>query len=168
MPACELRPATQYDTDAVYALICELKQAEFDHHAFRVGFNANLRDPNMRYHLALLDGEVVGMIGLHLQFHLHHVNWIGEIQELVVMPQARARYQSALLPVCLQVSPEILRQRLENRGRENASEINARLARAARYTPQDCHTLNNDGSLRQSVDTLLTLIHQKEKHHACL
>ncbi|MGS6556841.1 aminoalkylphosphonate N-acetyltransferase, partial [Escherichia coli] len=50
MPACELRPATQYDTDAVYALICELKQAEFD---------------------------------------LHHVNWIGEIQELVVMPQAR-------------------------------------------------------------------------------
>ncbi len=36
--------------------------------------------PNMRYHLALLDGEVVGMIGLHLQFHLHHVNWIGEIQ----------------------------------------------------------------------------------------
>ncbi|EGO3855230.1 ribose 1,5-bisphosphokinase, partial [Escherichia coli] len=39
---------------------------------------------------------------------------------------------------------------------------------AARYTPQDCHTLNNDGSLRQSVDTLLTLIHQKEKHHACL
>lgn len=43
MPACELRPATQYDTDAVYALICELKQAEFDHHAFRVGFNANLR-----------------------------------------------------------------------------------------------------------------------------
>ncbi len=89
MPACELRPATQYDTDAVYALICELKQAEFDHHAFRVGFNANLRAPNMRYHLALLDGEVVGMIGLHLQFHLHHVNWIGEIQELVVMPQAR-------------------------------------------------------------------------------
>lgn len=89
MPACELRPATQYDTDAVYALICELKQAEFDHHAFRVGFNANLRDPNMRYHLALLDSEVVGMIGLHLQFHLHHVNWIGEIQELVVMPQAR-------------------------------------------------------------------------------
>ena len=79
-----------------------------------------------------------------------------------------ARYQSALLPVCLQVSPEILRQRLENRGRENAGEINARLARAARYTPQDCLTLNNDGSLRQSVDTLLTLIHQKEKNHACL
>jgi PhnO protein len=43
----------------------------------------------MHYQLALLDGQVVGMIGLHLQFHLHHANWIGEIQELVVMPQAR-------------------------------------------------------------------------------
>lgn len=32
------------------------------------------------------------------------------------LPQARARYQSALLPICLQVSPEILRQRTENRG----------------------------------------------------
>ena len=36
-----------------------------------------------------LDGQVVGLIGLHLQFHLHHANWIGEIQELIVMPQAR-------------------------------------------------------------------------------
>jgi PhnO protein len=43
----------------------------------------------MHYHLAELDGHVVGMIGLHLQFHLHHANWIGEIQELVVLPQAR-------------------------------------------------------------------------------
>ncbi|EET4564781.1 ribose 1,5-bisphosphokinase [Escherichia coli] len=50
----------------------------------------------------------------------------------------------------------------------NGSRAHLPQARAARYTPQDCHTLNNDGSLRQSVDTLLTLIHQKEKHHACL
>ncbi|HFZ8994564.1 TPA: aminoalkylphosphonate N-acetyltransferase [Citrobacter freundii] len=89
MPDCELRRATPDDTDAVYALICELKQAEFDHQAFSAGFAANLQDHNMRYQLALLDGQVVGMIGLHMQFHLHHANWIGEIQELVVMPQAR-------------------------------------------------------------------------------
>ncbi len=51
------------------------------------------------------------------------------------LPQAiRARYQSALLPICLQVSPEIPRQRLENRGRENASEINVRLARRPLYS----------------------------------
>jgi PhnO protein len=85
----EFRRATLADSDAVYALICELKQAEFNRQAFNVGFAANLEDHNLCYQLALLNGDVVGMISLHLQFHLHHVNWVGEIQELVVMPAAR-------------------------------------------------------------------------------
>lgn len=85
----EFRPAILADSDAVYALICELKQAEFNRQAFNVGFAANLEDHNLCYQLAVLNGDVVGMIGLHMQFHLHHVNWVGEIQELVVMPQAR-------------------------------------------------------------------------------
>lgn len=82
------------------------------------------------------------------------------------LAQAKARYASALLPVCLQVSPDILRERLQARGRENGVEIAARLERAARYTPADCHTLNNDGSLLQSVDQLLTLMGRKERSHA--
>lgn len=89
MSVCELRRATLYDVDAVYTLICELKQGKFDHQSFSAGYASNLQDPNMSYQLALLEGQVVGMIGLHLQFHLHHADWIGEIQELVVMPQAR-------------------------------------------------------------------------------
>lgn len=89
MSACELRRATAQDTEVVYALVCELKQASFDYPAFRAGFTANLQDARLRYQLALLDGQAVGLIGLHLQYHLHHANWIGEIQELVVMPQAR-------------------------------------------------------------------------------
>jgi len=64
------------------------------------------------------------------------------------------------------VSPEILRSRLQSRGRESGHEIEQRLARAARYTPADCHLLNNDGSLLQSVGTFLSLIRQKEKLHA--
>ncbi len=36
------------------------------------------------------------MISLHMQFHLHHANWIGEIQELVVLPPMRGQnWQSA-------------------------------------------------------------------------
>ena len=89
MYVCELRRATAQDTEAVYALVCELKQASFDYPAFRAGFTANLQDARLRYQLALLDGQEIGLIGLHLQYHLHHANWIGEIQELVVMPQAR-------------------------------------------------------------------------------
>lgn len=34
MPDCTLRPATADDAQIVYALICELKQAEFDHQRF--------------------------------------------------------------------------------------------------------------------------------------
>ena len=90
MPDCQLRPATPDDASAVYGLICELKQSEFDHQAFHAGFLANLQDRNMHYQLAVLDGTIIGMIGLHMQFHLHHARWIGEIQELVVMPQARS------------------------------------------------------------------------------
>ena len=84
------------------------------------------------------------------------------------LPQAQARYGTALLPVCLQVSPTILRQRLQARGRESEPEIAARLERAARYAPFGCHTLNNDGSLHQSVDSLLTLMGRKEPLHVCL
>lgn len=89
MPDCTLRTATADDAQIVYALICELKQAKFDRQAFHAGYLANLQDRNMRYQLAEMNGQAIGMIGLHLQFHLHHARWIGEIQELVVMPQAR-------------------------------------------------------------------------------
>lgn len=60
MSVCELRRATLYDTDAVYALICELKQGQFDLQAFSAGYAANLQDANMHYQLALIDGRVVG------------------------------------------------------------------------------------------------------------
>lgn len=84
------------------------------------------------------------------------------------LPQAQARYGAALLPVCLQVSPDILYQRLQNRGRETEAEIAQRMERAARYMPSDCHILNNDESLLKSVESLLALIQQKEPNHACL
>ena len=71
---------------------------------------------------------------------------------------ARERYGEVLVPICLAVSPPVLRQRLEQRGRENALEIALRLERAARYKPDNCLTLNNDGSLRQSVDEFFRLL----------
>lgn len=66
----------------------------------------------MHYQLALIDGQVVGLIGLHLQFHLHHANWIGEIRELVVMPQARG----------LRVGSQLL-ARAEAAAREAGAEV---------------------------------------------
>ena len=76
------------------------------------------------------------------------------------MPQALQRYGTQLLPVCLQVSPTVLRQRLEQRGRENAIQIEQRLARAADYQqtlPVGCHLLDNNGDLGHTLDALLAI-----------
>ncbi|HEY2453103.1 MAG TPA: aminoalkylphosphonate N-acetyltransferase [Scandinavium sp.] len=87
--SCELRPATRDDTDAVYGLICELKQKEYDRNTFAAGFAANLNNPNQRYQLALVNGDIVGLIGIQMMFPLNLNCWIGEIQELVILPQMR-------------------------------------------------------------------------------
>ena len=88
-PNIILRPATAQDEDTVYHLMCELEQCEFDRLAFAKGYALNLANPNMHYALATQNNEVLGFISLHLQYHLHHVNWIAEIQELIITPQAR-------------------------------------------------------------------------------
>lgn len=137
-------------------------------------------------HIALSEQEFFTRAGQHLFALSWHANgyyygvgveidlWLHAGFDVVVngsrahLPQALARYERALMPVCLQVSPEVLRDRLQKRGRENAREIEQRLERAARYAPSDCHMLNNDGSLLQSVENFLTLIRQKEIKHACL
>ncbi len=89
MPTCELRAPTLDDVDAVYALICELKQKAYDRRHFTAGFAMNLQNPTLRYQLAQVEGETVGLIGLQLQFPLNFNAWIGEVQELVVLPQRR-------------------------------------------------------------------------------
>lgn len=82
---------TSEQSDVIYALICELRQDQaLDSQVIKDGLTANLNDPNIYYQLAWQGAEVVGFISLQLQFHLHHARWIAEIQELVVMPQARS------------------------------------------------------------------------------
>jgi (aminoalkyl)phosphonate N-acetyltransferase len=87
--SCELRRATAEDTEAVYGLICELKQKAYDRQSFAAGFAANLNNPSQRYQLARVNGEIVGLIGLQIMFPLNLNCWIGEIQELVILPQMR-------------------------------------------------------------------------------
>ncbi|WP_395491131.1 ribose 1,5-bisphosphokinase [Cedecea davisae] len=93
------------------------------------------------------------------------------------LQQARERYAEALVPICLQVSTDVLRYRLEQRGRENTEQIEQRLQRAALYAPEgdDCLVLNNDGSLLQSAELFMRLLarhrsnviplHRKEPRH---
>ncbi|WP_435946497.1 ribose 1,5-bisphosphokinase [Dryocola sp. BD586] len=76
------------------------------------------------------------------------------------LKQARERYGHALVPICLHVSTEVLRQRLEQRGRETPQQIEQRLRRATISAPDldSCLVLNNDGSLLQSVESFMRLV----------
>jgi ribose 1,5-bisphosphokinase len=75
------------------------------------------------------------------------------------LPAARERYPE-LLAVLLGVRPEVLRQRLLKRNRETPEQVEARLARNARFEEalDEVFLLDNSGDLQDSVDKLLRLI----------
>ncbi|MDF7659643.1 ribose 1,5-bisphosphokinase [Erwiniaceae bacterium L1_54_6] len=74
------------------------------------------------------------------------------------LPVAQQRYGSQLLPLVLQVSPEVLAARLRQRGRESEAEIARRLARAAEPLPAHSFPLNNDGALADTLAQLRLLL----------
>jgi ribose 1,5-bisphosphokinase len=75
------------------------------------------------------------------------------------LPEARQRYPD-LLVVLLSVKPEVLRQRLLKRNRESLEQIEARLARNARFEDSldELFLLDNSGDLDESVNKLLRII----------
>lgn len=77
------------------------------------------------------------------------------------LPRAQARYGHYLVPLCLTVSPSVLRQRLMARGRESPAQIEERLQRAEvaqRQLPRDCLCIDNNGLLENAVDRFCTLL----------
>jgi ribose 1,5-bisphosphokinase len=73
---------------------------------------------------------------------------------------AAARYPN-LLPVLIEASPEVLRQRLQKRGRESADEIEERLKRTAAL-PALSHPrlqcIDNNGPLEDAVQQFVSLL----------
>lgn len=71
-------------------------------------------------------------IGIEIDLWLHAGFDVVANGSRAHLAQAQARYADALLPICLQVSPEVLRQRTEQRGRrtrrKSPSGWNARRA----------------------------------------
>jgi ribose 1,5-bisphosphokinase len=77
---------------------------------------------------------------------------------------ARERYPN-LLAVCLDVQPEVLRERLLARGRETPEQVDQRLARNARLQLEaapSVHTLDNSGDLAAAVTALFELLRQEK------
>ncbi|QAX77547.1 ribose 1,5-bisphosphokinase [Yersinia hibernica] len=108
------------------------------------------------------------------QAHGHHYGvgieidiWLQRGCDVVVngsrayLPEALRRYHRQLLPLCLTVSPAILAQRLQQRGRENSAQISARLQRAQHYQQQlavNCLQLCNDGELHHTLEQFQQLL----------
>ncbi|KGT93065.1 ribonucleoside-triphosphate reductase [Erwinia typographi] len=128
-------------------------------------------------HIALSETEFhrrreKGLFAIDWQAHQHHYAlgveidlWLEQGLAVVVngsrqhLPAVELRYGSRLLPVCLQVSPAVLVQRLRQRGREGEEQIAQRLRRAVEaLPPASCMMLNNDGPLSQTLSQFLTLL----------
>lgn len=79
-----------------------------------------------------------------------------------VIDQARAKYPG-LLVLAVNASPDVLRRRLESRGRETAADIADRLARAAafRLEGQDVVQLSNDGALAEGIASFVALLQKR-------
>lgn len=95
-------------------------------------------------------------------------DWLAAGQDVLVngsrahLPYALQRYPD-LIGVLLSVEPEVLRERLLRRGRENIEQIEQRLARNAQFDAASAerdglHLLDNSASIECAGDNLLALI----------
>jgi ribose 1,5-bisphosphokinase len=81
------------------------------------------------------------------------------------LPQAKHSYPD-LLPVWIEVSPQVLRARLHARGRESASEIEARLQRPLPESlkrGQPSQLIRNEGPLEDAAAQLIALIEEQAR-----
>lgn len=127
-------------------------------------------------HVALSEHEFLrrseyGMFAIEWQAHQFYYAlgteidlWLASGLDVVVngsrrhLGMVQQRYGERLLPVCLQVSPEVLAARLRQRGREDEADIARRLLRAAEPVAAGCLTLNNDGALSQTLHDFSQLL----------
>ncbi|WP_421507223.1 ribose 1,5-bisphosphokinase [Erwinia rhapontici] len=127
-------------------------------------------------HIALSEHEFrrrreYGLFALDWQAHQFYYGlgieidqWLASGLDVVVngsrlhLAGARQRYAERLLPVCLQVSAEILAGRLRQRGREDEAAIEQRLQRAAESVAAGCVTLSNDGPLSETLQGFSALL----------
>jgi ribose 1,5-bisphosphokinase len=136
-------------------------------------------------HVALLPDEfaaraAAGLFALHWQSHGHHYgigseidHWLAQGITVIVngsrayLPQAVSRYGDKLLPLLIEVSASVLRERLRRRGRETPAQIDRRLERHRELadTCGECLRINNDGRLHEAGDRLIGLIRDYSPAH---
>ena len=126
-----------------------LTQAEFDQRQQRGLFALNWQSHQNSYGLGI-EIESWMQAGVHVVVN-------GSREYLPVASQRFAQMRVILL----EVSPEIIRQRLVERGRETADEINARIEhnqQLAAVSHPHLHVLNNDTPLTETGARFIDLL----------
>lgn len=86
-----IRQANGTDAPAIYTLICALEETVFPQEPFSAGLNALLKEPSHVLLVAEVDGKVVGLLHLRMEFQLHHCGTVAEIMELIVSDEVRSK-----------------------------------------------------------------------------
>jgi ribose 1,5-bisphosphokinase len=144
----------------------------FDHRCITCPANAGGEN-----HVSLSPDEfasraAVGLFALHWQSHGQRYGIDIEINQRLAsgatvivngsreyLLQVSGRYQD-VVPLLIEVSPEVLRERLLDRGRETRDQVEKRMQRhqALAGVCGECLKVDNDGPLHEGGDTLIGLI----------
>lgn len=92
-----IRKAGPDDLEAVYQMICALKNEVLDRETFSRVYLNNSNHPDCYYSMATIEDKPIGFISLHIQQLLHHNGAVGEVQELYIKPEHRAKGIGKLL-----------------------------------------------------------------------
>lgn len=81
-----------------------------------------------------------------------------------IIDEARQRYPG-LMVIGITAGTDVLRQRLQARGRESAADIEERLARAASFdlAGEDVTILRNDGALEDTAQAFVALLDSQRR-----
>lgn len=92
-----IRKAGPGDLEAVYHMICALRDETMDRDVFSRVYLHNLNHPDCFYCMAVTENEPIGFISLHIQQLLHHNGAVGEVQEFYINPGYRGMGLGKLL-----------------------------------------------------------------------
>lgn len=118
-----------------------------------------------------------GLFALYWESHGNHYGIGAEIDQWMdrgfdvaingsrqYLSEALQRY-TVLQPILIEADPEVIRRRLEGRGRETREEVQRRLIRQAGTRAEDAIVIRNDGPLEDAGNQLVTTLthHQSSR-----
>ncbi len=115
-----IREAAAEDLLSIYQLICEMEETSLPEETFSCGYETISTDQNHTILVAELDGQVIGMIHIRMEFQLHHAAKIAEIMELAVQEDFRSQgIGRQLLTSSVQIAKKHLCEQIEVSSHKN-------------------------------------------------